>query len=103
MIHTEHESLHGSKGTKHSIPMEVLQHLLKTVLGTRDDDQVDSFSHWVSYKGYHYLNDVCEHLCHISDDIGKYAEYGVNRIKYHLNFNVIHKIKMFNNWMSEKN
>ena len=44
MVDTEHKALHRSKGTKHSIPMEVLQHVLKTVLGIRDDDQIDSFS-----------------------------------------------------------
>ena len=53
---------------KHSTPMEVLQHVLKTVLGIRDDDQIDSFSHWVSYRGYHSFNDIYEHLHDISDD-----------------------------------
>ena len=102
MVHTKHKSIHGSKGMKHSIPMEVLQHVLKTVLGARDDDQINSFSHWVSYRGYQDFDDVCEHLCCISDDLGKYAEYRVKGIKYHLNSNIIHKLEMFNNWMSEK-
>ena len=42
MVHTEHKSLHGSKGTNTSIPMEILQHVLKTVMGIMDDDQIDS-------------------------------------------------------------
>ena len=81
--------------------MEVLQHVLKTVLGIRDDDQIDSFSDWVSYSGYYSFNGICEHL-HISGDTENYAEYRVNGIKYHLNSNTMHKIKMFTNWMSER-
>ena len=102
MFHTKHKSLHGSKGMKHSIPMEVLQCVLKTVLGIRNDDQIDSFSHWVSYRGYHNFDYVCEHLQSISADFDKYAEYRVNGIKYYLNSNIIHKIEMFSCWMSEK-
>ena len=45
MVHTEHESLHGSKGTNISILMEILQHVLKTVMGIMDDDQIACFSH----------------------------------------------------------
>ena len=78
MVHTEPESLHRSKGMRTSIPMEVLQHVLKTVLGIMDDDKIDSFSHCVSYRGYHSFDDNCEHLHHISDDIYNYTGYRVN-------------------------
>ena len=102
MVHTKHKSLHGSKGTKHSIPMEPIQHVLKTVLGINDDDQIESFSHWVYYRGYHSSNDMCEHLHCILDNIGNYAEYKVNGVKYHLNSNIMYKINMFINWMSKE-
>ena len=81
MVHNEHKSILGSKGTKPPIPMEVLQTVLKTVLGIMDGDQIDSFSHCVFYRGYNSFNDICEHLNHIADDIYNYAEYGVNGIK----------------------
>ena len=41
MVHTKHESLHGSKGTN----IEIFQHVLKTVMGIMDDEQIELFSH----------------------------------------------------------
>ena len=49
MVHTKHESLLRSKGMKPPIPMEILQHVLKTVLGIMDDDQIESFSHLTGF------------------------------------------------------
>ena len=40
MAHTEQKSLHGSKGKKHPIPMELYQHVFDTVLGICQDDQL---------------------------------------------------------------
>ena len=101
MVHTEHESLHGSKGTNTSIPMEIIQHVLMTVMGIVDDDQIESFSYWVSYKGFYSFTDICDHFYHISEDI-YYAEYRVNGIKYQLESNTMFKITMFMKWMSER-
>ena len=97
MVHTKHKSLHRSKGKKPSIPMEILQHVLRAVMGIMDDDQIESFSHWVSYKGYDSFSDICDHLHHISDDIYNYAEYGVNGIKYQLNATPCTKLKCSSN------
>ena len=44
MVHTKHKSLHRFKCMNTSIPMEILQHILKTVMGIMDDDQIESFS-----------------------------------------------------------
>ena len=74
MVHTEHESLHGSKGTNTSIAMEILQHVLKTVMGIMDDDQLESFSHWMFYRGFYNFTDLCDQLYHISEDIYNCAE-----------------------------
>ena len=99
MVHTNHESLQGSKGTNISIPMEIHQHVLKTVMGIMDDEQIESFSHWISYKGFYSFIDICDQLYHISGDIQNYNEYRVNGIKYQLKFSTMHKIKMFIKWM----
>ena len=48
MVHTKHESLHRSEGTNTFIPMELIQCVLKTVMGIMDDEQIESFSHWCS-------------------------------------------------------
>ena len=48
IVDTEHEPSQGSKGKKISIHMEVLQHVLKTSMNIQDDEEVESFSHWMS-------------------------------------------------------
>ena len=58
-----------------SIPMEIVQHVLKTVMHIMDDEQIESFSHWMSYRGFHNFTDICDQLYHISEDIYNYAEY----------------------------
>ena len=40
MVHTEHKSLQGSKGTNIPISMEIHQHVLKTDMGIMDDEQI---------------------------------------------------------------
>ena len=102
IVHTDYESLQGSKGTKLSIPMEVLQLVLKTVVGIIDDEEVECFSHWMNYRGFYNFTDICEDLCHISDDIHDYDEYRVNGRKYSLKFSTMNKIELFINWMSER-
>ena len=102
MVHTKHESLHGSKGTNISIPMKILQHVLKTVMGIMDDEQIVSFSHWISYRGFYSFTDISDQLYHISEDTQNYTEYRVNGLKYQLKFSTMHKIKMFIKWMSER-
>ena len=102
MVYTEHDSLHGSKGKKCTIPMELIQHVFKTVLGMWNDEQIESFSHQVHYRGYSSFNDMYNHLCCNSDSIDKYDEYKINGEKYILNSNIMHKIEMFIDWMSKE-
>ena len=80
--------------------MELLQYVFKTVLGMWNDDQIESFSHWVHYRGYFSFDDMYHHFHHNPDNIDKYDEYKVNGVKDHLNSNILHKIKTFFIWMS---
>ena len=82
MVHTKHKSLHRSKGTNISIPMEILQHVLKTVMGIMDDEQIESFSHWMYYRGFYTFTDIHDQFHHISDNIYNYTEHRVNGIKF---------------------
>ena len=82
--------------------MEIIQHVLKTVMGVMDNEQIRAFSHWMSYRGFYNFTDICDHLYHISEDIYNYAEYRVNGIKYQLKFNTMYKIEVFIKWMSER-
>ena len=62
IVHTNHKSLQGFKGTNLSIPMEVVQHVLKTVMGIIDDEEVESFSQWMSYRGFYNFKEICDQL-----------------------------------------
>ena len=84
------------------IPMEILQHVLKTVMGIMDDEQIDFFSHWVSKRGFYSFTDICDHFHHDSEDIYNNTEYRVNGTKYQLKVNSMYKIEMFIKWMSER-
>ena len=62
MVCTEHKSLHGSKDMNISIPVEILQHVLKTVMGIMDDEQIESFSHWMIYRCFYNFTDISDQL-----------------------------------------
>ena len=102
MVNTELKSLHRSKGTNISIPMDILQHVIKAVMGIMHDELIESFSHWMSYRGFYSFTDICDQLYHISEEIKCYVEYRVNGLNYQLEFSAMHKIKMFIKWMSER-
>ena len=62
IVHTEHKSFEASKGKKISIPMEVLQHVLKTIMNIQDDEKVASFFHWMSFRGFANLLIFVKHI-----------------------------------------
>ena len=97
IVHTNHKSLQGSKGAKLSIPIKALQHVLKTVVGIIYDEEVESFTHWMSYREFYNFTEICDQLYHISDDIQNYGEYRVNALRYSLKFSTMHKIRMSSN------
>ena len=62
MGHTEQESLLKSKGKKHLIPLELIQHVFKAVMGLIDDEQEQSLSHWIHYRRYYKLMTCMTHF-----------------------------------------
>ena len=44
IVHTNHKSLQGSNDTNTFISMEILQHVLKTIMDIKTDEEVESFS-----------------------------------------------------------
>ena len=85
IVHTNHKSLQGSNDTNTSISMEILQHVLKTVMDIKTDEEVGSFSHWMSYRGYGHFTDICVKFYHVLDSINDYSEYKVNGLRCSLN------------------
>ena len=102
IVHTNHKSFQGSKDTNTSISMEILQHVLKTVMDIKNDEEVKSFSHWMSYRGYDNFTDICVNFYHILDSIHDHGEYKVNGLRCSLKFSIMNKIRLFINWMTTK-
>ena len=101
ILHTNHESFQGSKGKNISISMEVL-HFLKTIMDIQDDEEVESFSHWMSYRGFANFTYICDTHYHILHRIQDYSDYKLNGIRCSLTFCTMNKIRMFIKQMATK-
>ena len=74
MGHTEQESLLKSKGKKHLISLELIQHVFKTVMGFFDYKQVEDLSYWIHFRGYYNFDDVYDTFCHNPENVQKHEE-----------------------------
>ena len=101
-VHTKHKPSQGSKGKNISIPMEVLQHVLKTIMNIQDDEEVESFSHWMSFSGFTNFIDICKAYHHILHSIEDHNDYQLNGIRCSLTYCTMNKIRLFIKWMAIK-
>ena len=102
IVHTKHESFQGSKGKTISIATEVLQHVLKTIMNIQDDEEVESFTHWMSFRGFANFTDNYDKYCHILHSILDPSDYKLNGIRCSLTCCTMSKLRMFNKWMATK-
>ena len=103
MAHTNHESLHESKeDSTTSKSMEAYQLVLKTVVDIQNEDEIQSFSKWMNYRGYDNFTDLCADFYHILDHIHDCSDYRVDGQECALKFGTINKIRMLISWMTTK-
>ena len=102
MAHTEKESILKSMGKKHHIPLELIQHVFKTVMGLFDDKQGEDLSHWIHYREYYNFDDMYDTFCHNPEDVHKCEEYKWNGEKDCISLNITQKVKSFIQWMNMK-
>ena len=102
MAHTEEKSLCGSRGNKHSIPMELYHHVFDTDLGIFEDDQLQDIYNWISNRGFLNFDDLHEQYCHNPESIRQECDYKLNGVQKHLNSNIIQKITLFTCWMTKE-
>ena len=81
MDHTEQKSLHGSKGKKYPIPMELHHHVFDTAVGIFEDDQLESIYNWISYRGFLNFNDLHKQYCHNPESIKQECDYKLNGVQ----------------------
>ena len=102
IVHAHHKSFQGSTGKNISISMDVLQHDLKTIMDIKDFEEVESFSHWMSYRGFANVTDIFDTNYHIFHSIQDYSDYKLNGLRCSLTFCTMNKIRMFIKWMAKK-
>ena len=68
MAHTDQKSLQKSKKDSTTpTSMEVYQHVLKTEMDIQNENEIQSFSKWMNYRGYDTFTDLCGDSYHILD------------------------------------
>ena len=82
--------------------MEVFQHVLKTIMNIQDDEEVESFSHWMSFRGFTNFTDICETYHHILHTIQDHRDYKLNGIRCSLTCCTMNKLRLFIKWMATK-
>ena len=102
MGHTEQESLFNSKGKKHHISLELIQHVFKIVMGPFDDEQVEALSHWIHYREHYNIDDMYDTFHHNPEYVHKCEKYKWNHAKECINPNIPQKVKSFIQWMNMK-
>ena len=102
MRHTKQESLLESKGKKHLISLDLIQHVFKTVMGLFDDKHVEDLSHWIHYRGYYNFDDMYDTFGHNPENVHKCEEYKWNGEKDFISPNIAQKVKIFIQWTTMK-
>ena len=99
LVHTKPKSSQGSKGKKISIPKEVFQHVLKKIMDIQDDEEVESFYQWMSFRGFHNFIDLCGTYNHILHTMQDHHDYKLNEIRCSITICTMNKLRMFTKWM----
>ena len=68
----------------------------------KNDKEVESFYHWMSYRGYDNFTDICVDFYYLLDSINDCSEYKVNGLRCSLKFSTMNKIRLFISWMATK-
>ena len=102
MAQPDSESLQESKDTSSPRSMEVLLHILRKILGIKDEEEDKSFSKWMKYRGYDNYTYICADFCHILDRIHDYSEFSADALRNVLKISTMNKIRMFTSWMGTK-
>ena len=99
---TNHKSFQESKDRNTFSPIEALQHILKTIMDIKDDEQVKCFYDWMSYRGYENFGEIFDAYHHILNTVQDCSNYKLNGIRCSLSENTMNRLRMFIKWMTTK-
>ena len=101
MAHSDCKSIQESKEDSTSPKsMEIYHHVLNNVMDTKNEDEIESFSKWMIYRGYESFTDQCVDFHHELDHIHDFSDYRSYGMKCALKFGTVNKLRSFISWMS---
>ena len=103
MAQSDNKSIQESKEDS-TIPnsMEVYHHVLNKLMDIKNEDEIESFSKWMIYRGYENFTDLCVDFHHELDHIHDLSDYRVDGLKFVLKSGTINKLRLFISWMSTR-
>ena len=96
MAHSDDDCVQESKeDSTSSRSMEAFQHILNKVMDKQNEDEIQSFSKWMTYRGYENSTDLCVNFYSILDHIHDYSDCRVDCSKCALKFGTMNKLRLF--------
>ena len=74
--------------------MDVYQHVLNKVMDIQNEDEIQTFSKWMAYRGYENFTDLCGDFSYVLDHVHDYSEYRVDGSKFALKFGTMNKLRL---------
>ena len=68
----------------------------------KNEGEIESFSKWMTYRGYENFTDLCVDFHHELDHIHDFSDYRVDGMKCALKFGTMNKLRLFISWMSTR-
>ena len=80
--------------------MEVFQHIINKVMNIPNEDKIQSFKPWMSYRGFEISTDMHTAFSYMLDSIHDHSEYKVDGLRFALKFGTMNKLRLLIKWMT---
>ena len=65
----------------------------------QDDEEIQSFKHWMKYRGFETFTELCSAFSYMLDNIHDHNEYIFDGLRFALKSGTMNKIRLFIKWM----
>ena len=79
--------------------MEFFQHIINKDMDIQNVEEIQSVQHWMSYRGFETLTDMCNTFTYMLDKIHNHSEYKEVGLRFVLKFGTMNKLSLFIKWM----
>ena len=101
MAHPDHKSIQESKeGSTSARSMEVFHLIVNKEMGIQNEEEMQSFKQWMSYRGFEKFTDMCNAFSYMLDNINDdHSEHKFDGLRHALKFGTMNKLRLFIRWM----